>query len=196
MGNLKKGDLVSMAIDTRAFRQVAGQFPTGVSVVATEVDGTIHGMTVNSLTSVSLNPMLMLFCLDKRAKMAEFMQQAEGFSINILREEQEALSSYFAGGWIQNNPPLFRFLEWAGGPRLDGCLAAMGCRLQKLFEAGDHWIITGEVVALHLGMEPHSPLIFHSGMYRKIDLRESKQAPELDIGKNDVRIILDPKDET
>jgi flavin reductase (DIM6/NTAB) family NADH-FMN oxidoreductase RutF len=185
-----------MAIDTRTFRKVTGQFATGVSVIATEVDGTIHGMTANSLTSVSLNPMLMLFCLDRRAKMAEFMQQARGFSINILRAEQEALSSYFAGSWIQKNPPPFRFLEWEGGPRLDGCLTSMGCRLQKLIEAGDHWIISGEVVALHLGAEPLSPLLFHNSMYRKVDLRKSKQAPELNIGKIDVKIIRDANDET
>jgi flavin reductase (DIM6/NTAB) family NADH-FMN oxidoreductase RutF len=195
-GKHEERDLVSLSINTRTFRNVAGQFATGVSVIATEVDGTIHAMTANSLTSVSLNPMLMLFCLDRRAKMAEFMQQAQGFSINILREEQEALSSYFAGSWTQKNPPQFRFLDWEGGPLLDGCLAAMGCRLQKLVEAGDHWIITGEVVALNLGEEPHSPLLFHNSMYRKVDLSKSKKAPKLNIGKNDVKIIQNPNCET
>jgi flavin reductase (DIM6/NTAB) family NADH-FMN oxidoreductase RutF len=195
-GNIEEEEKsVRTTIDTRTFRQVAGQFPTGVSVVATEVNGAIHGMTVNSLTTLSLNPMLMLFCLDRRANMAEFMQQARGFSINILREEQEDLSTYFAGGWKQSNPPPFRFVEWTGGPRLEGCVAAMGCRLQQFIEAGDHWIVTGEVIALHMGAEPHSPLIFHGGVYRKVDFRESRPANQLDLGKNDVKVFFDPWDE-
>lgn len=152
-------------------------------------------MTANSLASLSLNPMLMLICVDRRAKMAEFMQQAQGFSINVLREDQETLSTYFAGGWKQATPPSFKFVEWTGGPRLEGCLAAIGCRIQKLIEAGDHWIVIGEIVALHLGVEPHSPLIFHGGMYRKIDLRDSKPAADLDIGKADVRAFYDPWDD-
>jgi len=190
-----EGDAVSMQIDSRTFRQVVGQFPTGVSVVATEINGEIHGMTANSLASLSLAPMLMLVSVDKRAKMAEFVQQAQGFSINILRDEQEALSTYFAGGWKQPNAPPFRFVEWTGGPRLEGSLASIGCRTQKLIEAGDHWIVLGEVVALHIGVEPHSPLIFHRSMYRKIDFRDGKPAPELDIGKTDIRVFYDPWDE-
>ena len=184
-----------MALDTRRFRQVAGQFPTGVSVVATEVHGAIHAMTVNSVASLSVNPMLMLFCVDRRAKMAELMKQAKGFSINILREDQESLSTYFAGGWKEKNAPLFRFVEWTGGPRLEGCLAALGCRLQALVEGGDHWIITGEVVALDIGVEPRAPLVFHNGAYRRIDLRETKSGSGLDLGKNDVRVFYDPWDE-
>lgn len=184
-----------MPIDTRTFRQIVGQFPTGVSVVATDVQGTVHGMTVNSLTSLSLDPMLMLFCVDRRTKMAELMRQAQGFSVNVLREEQEALSTYFAGGWKLDKAPPFRFVEWSGGPRLEGCLAAMGCRRDNIVEAGDHLIITGEIIALHMGVEPRSPLIFHSGMYRKVDLRESKPAPELDLGRHDARVFYDPWDE-
>ena len=190
-----EGDPVSMPLDSRTFRQIVGQFPTGVSVVAAEFNGEIHGMTVNSLTSLSLNPMMMLVCVDKRAKMSEFMQQAHGFSINVLREEQEALSTYFAGGWKQPAAPAFKFIEWTGGPRLEGCLAALGCRTQKLIEAGDHWIVLGEIIALHVGIGPRSPLIFHGGMYRRIDVRDSKPAPELDLGKTDVRVFYDPWDE-
>ncbi len=189
---VQKGTFVSSSLDTTTFRQTIAQFPTGVSIVAAEVAGEIHGMTANSLASLSLNPMLMLICVDRRAKMAEFMQQAQGFSINVLREDQETLSTYFAGGWKQATPPSFKFVEWTGGPLLEGCLAAIGCRIQKLIEAGDHWIVIGEIVALHLGVEPHSPLIFHGGMYRKIDLRDSKPAADLDIGKADVRVFYDP----
>ncbi len=182
-------------VDTRSFRQTVGQLPTGVAVVATGVGEEIHAMTVGSVTSLSLSPTLMLICIDKHAKMADFMKKADAFSINILREDQQALSTYFAGAWKQPTPPPFRFVEWTGGPRLEGCAAAVACRLFQMTEAGDHWIITGEVVALHLGVEPRYPLIFHTGMYRKLDRRESDAAPELELGKADVRVFYDPWDE-
>jgi flavin reductase (DIM6/NTAB) family NADH-FMN oxidoreductase RutF len=192
---VQKGTSVDTALDTRAFRQIVGQFPTGVSVVATELNGEIHGMTVNSLTSLSLNPMLMLFCVDKKTKMAELIQQAKGFSINILREEQQALSTYFAGAWKKENTPPFRFVEWKGGPRLEGCAAAIGCRMHTLTEVGDHFIVVGESIALHLGIEPRFPLVFHSGLYRRLGRQEDRPAPELENGRMDVRVFFDPWDE-
>ncbi len=187
---------MTVSLDPRTFRQIVGQFPTGVAVVATEVSGEIHGMTANAVASLSLDPMMMLFCVAKRAKMADLMQQAQVFSINFLREDQQALSTYFAGGWKEAKAPPFRFVAWDGGPRLEGCAAAIGCQLSKIFEGGDHWIVLGEVVALHVGIEPRYPLVFQSGMYRKLDHRESQPAPEdLDAGKTEVRVFYDPWDE-
>lgn len=185
---------MSDKIDPKVFRKHLGQLPTGVSVVATDVDGEIHGMTVGSLTSVSLNPLLMLFCVDKRAKMAEFLERAKGFSVNILREDQQALSTYFAGGWKESKPPPFRFVPWTGGPRLEGCAAAIGCRLYQTLEGGDHWIILGEVAALHMGIEPLNPLVFHGGMYRKLDRTQSQPAPDLDSSESPARVFYDPWD--
>ncbi len=179
-------------LDARNFRQTVGQLPTGVAVVATEVGGEIRGMTVNSLTSLSLEPKLMLFCVDKRSKMAELLQRAEGFSINFLRDEQQALSTYFAGSWKQETPPPFRFVPWSGGPRLEGCAAAVGCLLRESHDGGDHRIITGEVIALHTGIEPRYPLVFHSGTYRKLDRHESEPAPDLAATKSDVHFFYDP----
>jgi flavin reductase (DIM6/NTAB) family NADH-FMN oxidoreductase RutF len=183
-------------LDKKSFRQVVGQFPTGVTVVATEVDGKVHGMTANAITSLSLEPLTMLFCVGKKTKMAEFIRRAEGFSVNILREDQQALSTYFAGGWKQETPPPFRFVPWTGGPRLEGCAAAIGCKRAELIEGGDHWIVLGEVVALELGIEPRHPLVFHSGMYRKLDRAEQEPAPpDLDQAKSDISVFLDPWDE-
>lgn len=184
------------SIDPRTYRQTVGQFATGVAVIATEINGEIHSITANAFTSLSLNPMLMLFCIDKRARMAEFMQRSNGFSINFLRDEQQALSTYFAGGWKEPKAPPFRFVPWTGGPRLEGCAAALGCQLYQKLEGGDHWIIIGEVLALHMGVEPRNPLIFHAGMYRKLDRKEKEPAPpDLDGGKADVSVFLDPWDE-
>ncbi len=180
-------------IDPKAFRQTVGQFATSVTVIAAEVDGEVHGMTANAFTSVSLSPMLVLFCVDKRAKMTDFLLRANGFSANFLRDDQQALSTYFAGGWKEPKEPPFRFVSWAGGPRLEGCAAAIGCRLHQKVEGGDHWIVIGEVVALHTGIEPRNPLIFHAGMYRKLDRKEKEPAPpDLDQGKTDMSVFLDP----
>lgn len=180
-------------IDPRAYRQTVGQFATGIAVIATEVTGEIHAMTANAFTSVSLKPPLLLFCADKRAKMTDFMKQAKWFSINFLRDDQQALSTYFAGGWKEPKAPPFRFVAWSGGPRLEGCAAAIGCTLYQMVEAGDHWIVIGEVVTLHMGIEPRHPLVFQGGMYRKLDRRESQPAPdELESGNADMRVFYDP----
>ena len=183
---------MSASIDPKTFRQTVGQFPTGVTVIATAVDSRVHAMTVGSFTSVSLDPVLVLFCVDKRAKMAELIGHATGFSVNILRDEQEVLSTYFAGGWKQAKAPPFRFVPWDGGPRLEGSVAALGCSLDRTVDGGDHLIVIGEVKALHLGIEPRRPLIFHSGMYATVDRQTAKPAPELESPNLNIPAFLDP----
>lgn len=168
-----------MSLDLRAYRNTVGQFATGVTVIATEVDGQAHGMTANSFTSLSLEPLLVLFCVDKRARMAELVQQARGFSVNVLREDQQALSTFFAGGWKTEPPPPFRFVTWEYSPRLEGCQAALDCALQQVVEGGDHWIVIGEVKHFHLGIEPRRPLLYFAGKYHHVDFRESAPAPDL-----------------
>jgi 3-hydroxy-9,10-secoandrosta-1,3,5(10)-triene-9,17-dione monooxygenase reductase component len=124
-------------------------------------------MTVNSFTALSLDPPLVLFCVDKKTKTGQTIHAAGGFAVNILRQEQQDLSTYFAGGWIHPRPPSFAFLEWEGGPRLEGCAAAIGCSTDTIHEGGDHWIVVGKVLALHR-LAQASPLIFHGGRYANI----------------------------
>jgi flavin reductase (DIM6/NTAB) family NADH-FMN oxidoreductase RutF len=151
-------------IDSRAFRQTVGQFATGVTIVATEIDGTIRAMTANSFTALSLDPPLVLFCIGKATKMGEAVQDASGFSVNILRKEQQDLSTYFAGGWTHASPPSFSFVSWSGGPRLEGAASSIGCAVETILEGGDHWIVIGRVLALH-HLTGASPLIFFGGRY-------------------------------
>ena len=154
-------------IDSRLFRQAVGQFATGVTVITTKIDGTIRAMTVNSFTALSLDPPLVLFCVDKKTKTGQTIHAAGGFAVNILRQEQQDLSTYFAGGWTPPRPPSFTFLEWEGAPRLEGCAAAIGCSTDTIHEGGDHWIVVGKVLALHR-LAQASPLIFHGGRYANI----------------------------
>lgn len=158
-----------MSLDSRLFRSTLGLFATGVTVVATGAGDNFHAMTVNAFSSLSLDPPLVLFCPSKKAKMAELLPDTRGFSINLLRTDQQPLSNFFAGMWKEPEPPIFRFLDWEGGPRLENGLASIGCTLEHLLEGGDHWIAVGRVVALHLGAEPRRPLLFYSGKYRELE---------------------------
>jgi len=166
-------------LDSRQFREIIGLYATGVTIVVAEVRGQVHAMTANSVTSVSLDPLLMLFCPSRKARMAQDLEGLTRFSINILRQDQQALSTYFAGGWKEAAPPPFKFVDSAGGPRLQGALATIGCRTHSISEAGDHYLVLGEVTFLHKGITPLQPLLFVSGKYRRVDFSEGVAAPDL-----------------
>ena len=158
-----------MSIDRRIFRQTVGCFATGVTVIAADVDDDVKAMTANSFTSLSLEPPLVLVCIGKHTKTGQQIQAADRFSINILRHDQEALSTFFAGDWQEPEPPPFQFERWNDWARLDRCAAAMGCVRHAIYEGGDHWIVVGRVLALHRGAEPRKPLVFFDGRYARLD---------------------------
>ena len=107
------------------------------------------------------------------------MPRASGFSVNFLRDEQEALSTYFAGSWREAATPPYRFVATAGLPRLEGCLASLICTKRDVYDGGDHWLVTLEVRQLHRGIEPLRPLLFFRGKYRRVDARTGTAAPDL-----------------
>lgn len=167
------------ALDPKLFRRVVGHFATGVTVLATQVEAEVHGMTANAFMSLSLDPMLVVVGLGKQTKLAEHLRTAGGFTVNVLRADQEALSNYFAARW-EGAPPSFRFVPWEAYARLEGCAASLGCALESLFPGGDHWLVVGRVMALHLGVEPRRPLVFHAGAYSRLEQGTQSPAPELD----------------
>lgn len=181
-----------MNLDARTFRRTMGLFATGVTVLGVEHDGRVHGMTANAVTALSLDPLLLLVCVDRRAQMAELLGHAAGFSLNVLRDEQQSLSTLFAGGWRDPTPPPFRFVPWEGGPRLEGCAAALGCLTHERFAGGDHWIVCGRVIAAHEGVPPVRPLVFFGGRYCRLDLTESAPAPDLDAFRTPGQVFYDP----
>jgi flavin reductase (DIM6/NTAB) family NADH-FMN oxidoreductase RutF len=168
-----------MSVDPRTFRHTIGLFATGVTLVATEVNGEIKAMTANAFTSLSLDPPLVLCCVAKTAKMAEFLRTTPGFTVNILRQDQQDLSTYFAGAWKQPEPPRFSFTAWDGGPRLTSCVGAIGCALEQFLEGGDHWIVVGRVVALYR-TEYVRPLVFFGGRYAGLEsgIERTPEGPE------------------
>jgi flavin reductase (DIM6/NTAB) family NADH-FMN oxidoreductase RutF len=159
----------STEIDGRAFRNVMGLFATGVTVIAVELGGEYYGMTANALTSVSLEPLIVLVCVQKEAHMAGYLRQTGCFSINILNQDQEDLSNFFAGLWPENGePPVYSFEPWVCGPRLAGATGGLACTIDEFIEGGDHWIITGRVADLYNHAAPAHPLLYYRGRYRQL----------------------------
>jgi flavin reductase (DIM6/NTAB) family NADH-FMN oxidoreductase RutF len=165
--------------DARRFRDTMGLFATGVAVVIVRADQEVIAMTMNAVSSLSLDPMLVMFCPGKKSRLARHMTSLSGFSINILRHDQQALSTYFAGGWQEPAPPPYRLVPSGCAPRLEGALASIQCEPQQVIEGGDHWIVIGQVLELHTGIAPHHPLLFLGGRYRRVDFSESALAPDL-----------------
>ena len=166
-------------VDALRFRETIGLFATGVAVIVAHADSEVLAMTANSVSSVSLDPLLVMFCPGKKSNMARHIHALTGFTINILRQEQQVLSTYFAGGWKEASPPAFRLVPSSYAPRLEGSLACIECSRYKVMEVGDHWMVLGQVMGLHMGVPPHHPLLFLSGRYRHVRISESAPAPDL-----------------
>lgn len=152
----------------REYRNTIGMFATGVTVIVAQKDGETRGMTANAVTSVSLEPTLLLFCPAKKSRMAEFCGEGEPFTVSILSSEQEATSNHFAGADMAPSHELIEWRQGNGVPRVDGCLAALACTTTEMLDGGDHWIVIGEVTALHREDEPGDPLLFYRGGYREL----------------------------
>ena len=158
-----QGPALHDAIDPGSFRSVMGAFATGVAVIATEWNDELFGVTVNSLTSVSLQPCMLLFCINEGSATGTAIRKRGLFSVNILGQHQFALSARFTGK--QKN----RFEELAVTfspdrlPLLQGAAGQLCCRVAAIHKAGDHDIVLGEVFS---GQEAAcSPLVFHKGAY-------------------------------
>ncbi|MHC8493737.1 flavin reductase family protein [Thalassospira sp. SM2505] len=156
-----------MSFSPRDFRDCLGQFTTGVAVVTTRAeDGSKAGITINSFASVSLDPALVLFSVDQRAAThALFAGSCTRFCINILRQDQQAISELFSAPG-QNGWETVGFEDDGHGmPRLRGSLAAFSCKRHAIHDGGDHSIIVGHVDNLVMG-ETGEPLLYYGGRYR------------------------------
>lgn len=141
-----------------------------MTAIAAGQEAYLHVMTANAVTSLSLDPLLLLFCVSMNARMAGHLRTQPTFSVNILRQDQAALSPYFAGFWKGEEPPHFTMIPWHDTARLDGCLASVCCQLHEMLEAGDHWIVIGRAIDVWIGEDSADPLVFFGGNYRELDL--------------------------
>src|SRR5665213_249212 len=152
------------AQDSREFRRCLGQFSTGVTVITGRAGETLVGMTVNSFSSVSLDPPLILWSLDKKSSRFSSFQSAPHFAINVLAESQVALSRHFGHAMHEQ----FAGVEWEkgknGAPLLAGTAAVFECTREAQHEAGDHVIVVGRVTRSVLF--ERRVLLFSQGRYR------------------------------
>jgi len=155
-----------MPIDDARFRQAMGHFASGVTVVTTASAGELYGMTVSSFASLSLNPPLVLICIDKSVPSHDSIKDAGCFVVNILEQRQEHLSRRFATTATDK----FKGVAWHSGqlglPVLDNTLAAIECRLRSALDGGDHTIFVGEVVDAEV--REGAPLLYYRRGYREL----------------------------
>lgn len=150
--------------DPREFRNALGRFATGVTVVtARDADGTPLGLTVSSFNSVSIDPPLILWSLEKRSTTLPAFEQASHFAVNVLGADQMDLSNLFAGRAEDKFSGLDCPAGEGGAPLLPGCVATFQCRNWAQYDGGDHVILLGEVIAFE--RTPGAALLFHDGAY-------------------------------
>jgi flavin reductase (DIM6/NTAB) family NADH-FMN oxidoreductase RutF len=151
-------------MDDRQFRQAMGKFATGVTVITTEVEGEVHGMTANAFMSVSLDPKLVVISIGERAQMLEKIKISKKFAVNILSGEQQENSMIFAGQIKEKRE--INFDNLAGLPVLTGSIAQVACEVVNEHIEGDHTLFIGKV--LDIKLEEGEPLLFFNGQYRSL----------------------------
>lgn len=157
--------MAEQTIDPRDFRRALGQFPTGVTVVTTVTgDGEPIGVTASSFNSVSMDPALVLWSVDRNAFSAEIFRNAPHFAVNVLSTDQMDISNRFAS----RGEDKFRDIAWSGGlggsPVLSDVAARFECQTWNVYEGGDHLIIVGQVLN-YVYDGARSPLVFAKGGY-------------------------------
>lgn len=159
-------------LEPRSLRQLLGQYATGITVVtALDVNQRKIGMTANSFTSVSLDPPLILWNIAKSATHFEDFKQAEYFAINILNEDQYLESKHFSKSADDKFEGLDDVDEYMGIPILNKSLTTFVCRQYELHEAGDHYIIVGQIEACRNQMG--NPLVLHNGQYKQANVHQA-----------------------
>jgi len=160
-------------IEPNVFRTVLGHFVTGVTVV-TALDGDRpFGITVNALSSVSLEPPLVMVALDRRRFLTPIVRAAGRYAVNILSEDQQALSDCFAGADVTPGRDRFCGASWHPGsmglPLLDGAIATLECNVVETFSAGDHDLFIGRVETLANAADHPMPLLYYRRRYLRIE---------------------------
>lgn len=158
-----------MSVTPEEFRKVMGQFATGVTIVTTaNKEGIPYGLTVNSFTSVSMDPLMVVVCLDNQLSGLSAFKESGKFGVNILAEDQSDLSDHFArAGTDRSDAPYVT--GQTGVPLLDGVLARMECEISSFYPGGDHTLVLGEVKRTEILQPEKEPLLFFRGRYVSLD---------------------------
>ena len=167
MGRARTGN-VSARVEPRALREAMSRFPTGVTVVTAIGPSGPAGATANAVASLSLEPPMMLACLDLGSRTLVAVERARVFGINVLAAGQADLARRFSTK--DPHPEKWEGVAWerrAGTPKIGGALIWLACGLRHIHDGGDHAIATGPVLDMEAGAG--EPLIFFGGQYRGLD---------------------------
>jgi flavin reductase (DIM6/NTAB) family NADH-FMN oxidoreductase RutF len=160
----------AVSVDPLEYRSVIGHLATGVTVITTAAGEEMQGMTANAVTSLSLDPTMILICVEKSTHTHGVLERGGVFAVNILGDHQEQVSRLFAKRAEPEINSLRgeRFtLGVTGVPVLEDCLAYLECRVAQVFEGGDHSIFLGQVVAASV-VQDAEPLLFYRSQYRRL----------------------------
>jgi flavin reductase (DIM6/NTAB) family NADH-FMN oxidoreductase RutF len=156
-------------VDARALRRVCGMFVTGVTVITTGVGDAAAGATVNSFTSVSLDPPLVLFCIHRDSRIRADLRTSGRFAVNLLARRHERVARAFAGKQTANFDHVGYHHSAGGVPVLSEALAYLACDIVDEFPGGDHTIVVGRVVELGVPAQRQEPLIFFEGSFGALE---------------------------
>ncbi|MEV5329499.1 flavin reductase family protein [Nonomuraea fastidiosa] len=157
-------------VDPATFRKVVGRFATGVAIVTTRRGDADHAMTINSFTSVSLDPLLVLFCAEKIARFHDAVLEAGVWGVSVLPATMEDASRFFAH---RGRPLNGQLATWAhhrgesGVALFDDAIATLECTTTAVHDGGDHSIVVGGVTALGTPSGA-APLLYHEGRYKSL----------------------------
>lgn len=165
---------MAAASDALDYRSALGTFATGVTVITTVSGGEPVGFTANSLSSVSLDPPLLLFCLDRGSYSFNHFEKAAHFAVNVLSEGQEDVSAHFARPSEDKWRHVGYDLCSVGCPVFADTLAVFECRTHAVHDGGDHIIVVGEVVRFS-HETAGDPLLYYRGRYARIDGDSSRR---------------------
>jgi flavin reductase (DIM6/NTAB) family NADH-FMN oxidoreductase RutF len=175
-----------VSIEQTEFRQTLGRFATGVTIITTQHLGQLHGTTVSSFCSLSLEPPLILVCIDLNATIHDLIIESEIFGVNILAEHAETLSRHFARRIPDKFSNISYNLGQLGVPLLEDALASLECRVAARYPGGDHSIFIGEVVALNT--QSHTqPLLFYRSKYGRLYDAASSQVSSASLITQETR---------
>ncbi|MGH2925160.1 MAG: flavin reductase family protein [Solirubrobacterales bacterium] len=163
-----------MKVEPQSLRAAMARFPTGVTVVTALGPDGAAGATANAVASLSLEPPLVLACLDLGSRTLVAVEHANGFGVNVLGADQAAIARRFSTK--EPHPRKWEGVPWterAGGPMIDRALIWLGCELDEVHQGGNHVIAVGSV--LELEAREGTPLIFHQGEYRGLDPEASRR---------------------
>jgi flavin reductase (NADH) len=155
-------------VDPDAFKAALGTWPAGVTIVTTEDDGLVYGLTVSSFSSLSFDPLLVMVCINNTNHFVPMAERSRQFAVSILAQGQEELSNHFASS---GRDPLPTYDEWGidamvtGCPVFAGAAAHLDCELEDMYPGGDHTIVVGRVVGASSNVDAE-PLVYYRRKYR------------------------------